>query len=164
MKIPGDQSCSGGRGVDFSYSATHGIKNPGKSDCLGGREANFSCPATHQMKTSGNPGRLSSREAGFSCFATRRLQDTRFLLFCNAILIVLKTIIIKTNIKRDFVFIMIIGEGDLLVMDMNTYNQQEKMLELKEELLAAEEDRLMGRQGYTLDELEASLEAAIEEV
>ena len=49
-------------------------------------------------------------------------------------------------------------------MDMNTYNQQEKMLELKEELLAAEEDRLKGRQGYTPDELEASLEAAIEEV
>ena len=62
------------------------------------------------------------------------------------------------------VFLTKNGEGDLVVMDMNTYNKREKMLTLREELLAVEEDRLMGRQGYTLDELEASLEAAIEEV
>lgn len=62
------------------------------------------------------------------------------------------------------VFLTKNGEGDLVVMDMNTYNKREKMLTLREELLAVEEDRLTGRYGYTLDELEASLEAAMEEV
>ncbi len=56
------------------------------------------------------------------------------------------------------------GEGDLVVMDIATYNRWEKMLKLREELLAVEEDRLAGRNGCTPDELEAYLDDVIAEV
>lgn len=46
------------------------------------------------------------------------------------------------------------GESDLVVMDIETYNRREKMLNLREELLAVEEDRLAGRAGCTLNELD----------
>lgn len=48
-------------------------------------------------------------------------------------------------------------------MDIETYNRREKMLKLREELLAVEEDRLAGRFGCTVDELEASLDTIINE-
>ena len=44
------------------------------------------------------------------------------------------------------------GEGDLVVMDIETYNRREKMLKLREELLAVEEDRMRGSKGYSVDE------------
>lgn len=56
------------------------------------------------------------------------------------------------------------GEGDLVVMDIETYNRREKMLKLREELLAVEEDRLAGRIGCSLDELDTFLDDMIEEV
>ena len=40
------------------------------------------------------------------------------------------------------VFLTKNGEGDLVVMDIETYNRREKMLKLREELLAVEEDRI----------------------
>lgn len=49
------------------------------------------------------------------------------------------------------------GEGDLVVMDIESFTRREKMLKLREELLAVEEDRLAGRAGCTVDELEAYL-------
>lgn len=55
------------------------------------------------------------------------------------------------------------GEGDLVVMDLSTYNRREKMLQLREELLAVEEDRMAGRIGCDLDELDAYLESVIQE-
>ena len=55
------------------------------------------------------------------------------------------------------------GEGDLVVMDIETYDRREKILKLREELLAVEEDRLAGRTGYTLDELDAYLDDVIAE-
>ena len=36
------------------------------------------------------------------------------------------------------------GEGDLVVMDIEAFTRREKMLKLREELLAVEEDRLHG--------------------
>ena len=50
------------------------------------------------------------------------------------------------------------GEGELVVMDIETYNRREKMLKLREELLAVEEDRMRGRADCTLDELDVYLE------
>ena len=50
------------------------------------------------------------------------------------------------------------GEGDVVVMDIDTFNRREKMLKLREELLAVEEDRLQGRDGCSLDELDAYLD------
>lgn len=61
------------------------------------------------------------------------------------------------------VFLTKNGEGDLVVMDIEYYNRMEKMLRLREELIAAEEDRLAGRVGCTLDELDAALDAVIRE-
>ena len=56
------------------------------------------------------------------------------------------------------------GEGDLVVMDIDTFVRREKMLKLREELLAVEEDRLTGRAGTTPDELDSYLESIIDEV
>ncbi|MDI6880959.1 MAG: type II toxin-antitoxin system Phd/YefM family antitoxin [Desulfitobacteriaceae bacterium] len=56
------------------------------------------------------------------------------------------------------------GEGDLVVMDIDTFVRREKMLKLREELLAVEEDRLTGRAGVTPDELDRYLESIIDEV
>lgn len=55
------------------------------------------------------------------------------------------------------------GEGDLVVMDIETYNRREKMLELREELLAVEEDRMRGSKGYTVDEVAVMMRSAIKE-
>ena len=49
-------------------------------------------------------------------------------------------------------------------MNIKTYNHREKMLKLREELLAVEEDRMAGRTGCTLDELDAYLDEVISEV
>lgn len=56
------------------------------------------------------------------------------------------------------------GEGDLVVMDIEAFTRREKMLKLREELLAVEEDRLAGRMGCTPDELDSCLDSIIAEV
>ncbi len=61
------------------------------------------------------------------------------------------------------VFLTKNGEGDLVVMDIETYNRREKMLELREELLAVEEDRVAGRTGISVNELDAYLDEMIGE-
>lgn len=44
------------------------------------------------------------------------------------------------------------GEGDLVVMDIETFNRREKMLKLREELLSLEEERLHGAKGLSMEE------------
>ena len=61
------------------------------------------------------------------------------------------------------VFLTKNGEGDLVVMDIETYNRREKMLKLREELLAVEEDRMRGSKGYSVDEVTAMMRSAIKE-
>ena len=56
------------------------------------------------------------------------------------------------------------GEGDLVVMDIEAFTRREKMLKLREELLAVEEDRLAGRMGCTPEELDSYLDGIIDEV
>ncbi len=56
------------------------------------------------------------------------------------------------------------GEGDLVVMDIESFTRREKMLRLREELLAVEEDRLAGRIGISPNELERCLDDTIVEV
>jgi PHD/YefM family antitoxin component YafN of YafNO toxin-antitoxin module len=56
------------------------------------------------------------------------------------------------------------GEGDLVVMDIEAFVRREKMLRLREELLAVEEDRLAGRAGVTPEELDKYLEGIIGEM
>ena len=60
------------------------------------------------------------------------------------------------------VFLTKNGEGDLVVMDIDTFNRREKMLQLREELIAVEEDRLAGRTGCSVDEPDEYLSAILE--
>lgn len=55
------------------------------------------------------------------------------------------------------------GEGDLVVMDIESFARREKMLALREQLLAVEEDRLAGRKGCTLEELDSYLDTLLKE-
>jgi len=68
----------------------------------------------------------------------------------------------RTN--REPVFLTKNGVGDLVVMDIDTYTRREKMIKLREELLAVEEDRAAGRMGITPDDLENYLDDIINEV
>mgnify|MGYP000993587561 CR=1 FL=1 len=61
------------------------------------------------------------------------------------------------------VFLTKNGEGDLVVMDIDTFNKREKMLQLREALLAVEEDRLNGNTGYTVSEVTSMMRNAIQE-
>ena len=54
------------------------------------------------------------------------------------------------------VFLTRNGTGDTVIMDMDTYNKRE------EDLLTAERSRLLGTKGYTVDEFEKNMMAAIE--
>ena len=55
------------------------------------------------------------------------------------------------------------GEGDLVVMDIESFDRREKMLTLREQLLSVEEDRLAGRAVSTIDELDRFLDAVLNE-
>ena len=55
------------------------------------------------------------------------------------------------------------GEGDLVIMDIESFTRREKMLKLRENLLAVEEDRAMGRRGCTIDELDHFLDGVLDE-
>ena len=48
-------------------------------------------------------------------------------------------------------------------MDIEIYNRWEKMLKLREELLAVEEDRLHGAPDYSVDEVASMIDQAIRE-
>ena len=50
------------------------------------------------------------------------------------------------------------GEGDLVVMDIDSFNRREKMLKMRETLLTVEAERLVGNKEYTVDELENYLD------
>ena len=55
------------------------------------------------------------------------------------------------------------GEGDLVIMDIESFTRREKMLKLRENLLAVEEDRAMGRRGCTIDELDRFWDSVLAE-
>ena len=65
---------------------------------------------------------------------------------------------------KEPIFLTKNGEGDLVVMDIETYNRREKTISLREKLLSIEEDRLEGRTGCSVDDLEIFLDGLIEEV
>jgi len=55
------------------------------------------------------------------------------------------------------------GEGDMVIMDKETYGRSEEDLAIAERLVAAEKARLMGKQGYSVDEFESNMRKAIKE-
>jgi PHD/YefM family antitoxin component YafN of YafNO toxin-antitoxin module len=64
---------------------------------------------------------------------------------------------------KEPVFLTKNGEGDLVVMDIATYSQRESMLRLREQLVAVEEDRLAGKKGFSIVELDEMMKKAISE-
>lgn len=62
---------------------------------------------------------------------------------------------------KESVFLTKNGQGDLVVMDIGTYSQRESMLKLREQLVGVEEDRLAGKKGVSIDEMDAMMEKAI---
>ena len=55
-------------------------------------------------------------------------------------------------------------EGDLVVMDIESFSRRENMLKLREELLAIEEERLRGARYYSVDEIDEFLDSVIGDV
>ena len=56
------------------------------------------------------------------------------------------------------------GKGDLVVMDIEHFSIKESMLKLREQLILAEEDRLNGEKGYSLDETMTMMNQSISEL
>ena len=59
------------------------------------------------------------------------------------------------------VFLTRNGEGDTVIMDMETYSRREEELAVAGKLLEAERRRIAGDQGYSIDQLEAALAESI---
>ena len=55
------------------------------------------------------------------------------------------------------------GEGDLVVMDIGAFSQRESILKLREMLVAAEEDRVAGKNGHNLQAFDGMMKEAIKE-
>lgn len=55
------------------------------------------------------------------------------------------------------------GEGDLVVMDIDSFSRREKMLKLREELIAVEEERLAGAHEFSIEEVEKSINDILDE-
>lgn len=62
------------------------------------------------------------------------------------------------------VFLTKNGEGDLVVMDIETFARRESMLRLRENLIVAEEGRLSGKKGYSIDQVSKMMKDAVKEV
>jgi len=59
--------------------------------------------------------------------------------------------------KHEPVFLTKNGEGDLVIMSIETYKFREEMLDLREKLLSAEANRLSGAKNYTIAEVSERL-------
>lgn len=55
------------------------------------------------------------------------------------------------------------GQGDLVVMDIDAFERRESMLRLRENLIEVEEDRLNGKEGFSIDEVDQMMKKAIKE-
>lgn len=60
--------------------------------------------------------------------------------------------------SREPIYITKNGEGDLVVMNMDAFEQREELIKLKIRLDAAEQARLSGAPTYTLEESQKRLE------
>ncbi|MDL2324533.1 type II toxin-antitoxin system Phd/YefM family antitoxin [Ruminococcaceae bacterium OttesenSCG-928-A16] len=62
---------------------------------------------------------------------------------------------------KEPVFLTRNGEGDTVLMDMETYGRRERELEQAMQLVAAERARLEGTKGLSVDEFEANMHDAV---
>jgi len=65
--------------------------------------------------------------------------------------------------KKEPVFLTKNGEGDLVLMSIETYKYREEMLDLREKLLSAEANRLSGSKTYTTAQVSERLRDLINE-
>jgi prevent-host-death family protein len=65
--------------------------------------------------------------------------------------------------KAEPIYITRNGEGDLVVMSIDAFERREAMLDLREKLLLAEQQRLAGEPTVTLDEAHQRLKDKINE-
>jgi len=65
------------------------------------------------------------------------------------------------RVYKSPVFLTRNGEGDTVLMDIETYSRREEDLATAERLLAAERARLAGTQGYTVEEFRNNMQRAI---
>ena len=63
----------------------------------------------------------------------------------------------------DPIYITKNGEGDLVVMSMESFEKREEMLKLRTKIMIAENERLSGKQGVSLDEVKQRLEVKFNE-
>ena len=63
--------------------------------------------------------------------------------------------------KKTPVFLTRNGEGDMVIMDINTYGQREEDLAIAQRLIAAEKARIAGTQGYSVMEFQNNMRQAI---
>lgn len=56
------------------------------------------------------------------------------------------------------VFLTKNGEGDLVVMSLEAYEQREAELKIKEKLMEIKMNRMNGGKGYSIDDLKAAVE------
>lgn len=56
------------------------------------------------------------------------------------------------------------GSGDLVVMDVETFSRRESMYKLQQTLMRAEEERIAGVPGHSVDEVVQMMEDIIKEV
>ena len=66
--------------------------------------------------------------------------------------------------KLEPVFLTKNGEGDLVVMDIETFTRRESMLKLREQLVASEEDRQAGNPGSSIEDVVSMMRNVINEV
>ena len=59
------------------------------------------------------------------------------------------------------VFLTLNGEGDMVLMDIETYGRREEDLATAERLMSADMARFKGTQGYTIDEFKNNMHQAI---
>ena len=66
------------------------------------------------------------------------------------------------KVRHEPVFLTKNGEGDLVLMSIETYRYREEMLDLREKLLSAEANRLSGSKTYTIAEVSERLRGLID--
>ena len=59
------------------------------------------------------------------------------------------------------VFLTLNGEGDMVLMDIETYGRREENLAVAERLMSAEMARFTGTQGLSIDEFQNNMRQAI---
>lgn len=63
----------------------------------------------------------------------------------------------------DPIYITKNGEGDLVVMSMESFEKREEMLKLRAKIMIAENERLSGKQSISFDEVKQRLEVKFNE-